>query len=477
MIKTIRTIGLFTGMVVGAAILLLPTPAGVADAQWFVIAVAALMVVWWVSEAIPLAATALVPIVLLPLLGVSPIDVVTASYAHPLIFLFLGGFVIAKALERWGLHQRLAGSLIRLGPKGPAGLVASLMAATAFLSMWISNTATAMVMFPIAQSIVHALRAGETGARSLSNLAAAMMLAIAFSATIGGMATLIGTPPNALLAGYLQNSHDIDVGFGAWMLLGVPVAAVLLPITWLLLIKMFPLGDVDLQAVERLKGHSARDAGKLPLGARLTALIASLAALMLVLRPALDGLVPGLHLSDAGIAMGAALILFAVPAGGNGRLIGWAQARSIRWDVLLLFGGGLALASAIDDSGLAATLGDRFASLKDLPLPVVILVTMAVIVLIGELASNTAMAAVFLPIAGAAAVGFGTAPIELVLPVGLAASLGFMLPVATPPNAIAYGTGEVTSQQMLKAGSVLDVIGVLAVYAIALLIGPWAFSG
>ncbi len=414
---------------------------------------------------------------MLPLLGVSPIEAVAVSYAHPLIFLFLGGFLIAKGLERWGLHRRIAIGLVRVGPRGPAGLVGSLMAATAFLSMWISNTATAMVMLPIAQSIIQSMRQEGVTAGELSGFAAALTLGIAFSATIGGMATLIGTPPNALLAGYLQSSHGIEIGFGTWMLLGLPVVLVLLPVTWLLLTRVFfPVGEVSGDVATSMISHAPEPAERLPFGARMTAVIVALAALTLVLRPVIDSFVPALSLNDAGIAMAAALLLFVVPARDGTKLLTWDHAKTIRWDVLILFGGGLALAAAIDGSGLSQVLGGMFASLQVLPLALVILVAMAVIVLIGELASNTAMAAIFLPVAGAAAIGLGGSPLQLVLPIGLAASLGFMLPVATPPNAIAYGSGEITSEQMLKAGSVLDAISILVVYAIAMAIGPWIFG-
>jgi len=465
------------GAILFITLVVAPAPSGLGDAEWSVVAIGVLMVVWWVTEAIPLAATALVPVVFLPLLGVKQIDEAAQPYAHPLIILFLGGFLIAKALEKWELHRRIASILMRIGPGGPAGLIGSLMAATAFLSMWISNTATAMVMVPIAQSIIQSLRQKDVPVRGLNEFAAALMLAIAFSATIGGMATLIGTPPNALLAGYMQSSHGIDIGFGTWMMLGLPVALVLLPMTWLILTRLlFDVGQIDKGATRDLLNNAPTMSEGLPLGARLTAGVVTLAAIALVLRPFLQNLLPSVPLSDAGIAMGAALLLFVIPAGDGGKLLDWNQAQTIRWDVLILFGGGLALAAVIDDSGISLALGNLFSSFGTLPLPLVILLTMAAIVLIGELASNTAMAAVFLPIAGATAVGLGSAPLDLVLPVGLAASLGFMLPVATPPNAIAYGSGEVSSQQMLKAGAVLDVISILVVYTIAVTIGRWVFA-
>lgn len=369
--------------------------------------------------------------------------------------------------------------IIRVGPEGASGLVGSLMAATAFLSMWISNTATAMVMVPIAQSIIHLSRRENIAPRECDNFSAALMLGIAFSATIGGMATIIGTPPNALLVGYVQTAYDVHIGFAQWMLLGVPISVVLLPITWLILTRIvFNFRNLDESgelATLLMVNEAPAAQHSLPLGAKLTACIVALAGIALIVRPLLDTLLPALQLSDAGIVITAALVLFATPAPdtAGGRLLGWQDAKMIRWDVLILFGGGLALAGAIDASGLSLAIGKSFSSLEFLPISLVILVIMAAIVYLGELASNTAMAAIFLPIAGAVALGLGSAPLDLVLPVGLAASLGFMLPVATPPNAIVYGSGEVSGQHMLKAGAILDVVAIFVVYILALTIGPW----
>lgn len=474
-----RRIGLLAGPVVFIGMIASPAPAGLSDAGWSVAALTALMAIWWMTEAIPLAATALAPIVFLPLVGVKPLDALAPSYGHPLIFLFLGGFLIAKALERWGLHRRIAARIIRVGPKGPHGLIGSLMLATAFLSMWISNTAAAMVMVPIAQSIIHSNRSLEAPPEETGGFGAALMLGIAFSATIGGMATLIGTPPNALLAGYMETAHGVRIGFARWMLLGIPIVVVLLPVTWLLLTRgVFNLGAHNIVAFAEAAGQTRPETRDLPIGAKLAAGIITLAGLALVLRPLLETLFPALPLSDAGIVMTAALVLFATPAGGadSGMLLRWKDARTIRWDVLILFGGGLALAGAIESSGLSQAIGTFFSSFEFLSVWLIVLLIMAAVVYLGELASNTAMAAIFLPIAGSAAVALGGAPLDLVLPVGLAASLGFMLPVATPPNAIVYGTGAVTSEQMLKAGAILDVVAILAVYLIAMTIGVWVFQ-
>jgi len=475
-----KPIGLVTGVVAFIWLLSMPTPANVTDAGWRVAAMAALMAIWWMTEAVPLAATALVPLVVLPVLGASTLDTVAASYAHPLIFLFFGGFLIGRALERWSLHTRIATSLIKLAPRSAEGVIGAVMIATAFLSMWISNTATALVMVSIVQTIT--ANTGSHTERNRNNtprdqFAAAMMLGVAFAATVGGMATIIGTPPNALLVGYLQTSHNITIGFGQWMLIGVPLVVVLLPITWLLLTQViFRMRSLDLNSI----GYVTASAPPPPLSvaARIVAIIATLTALALLLRPVAQRLMPDLDITDAGILMTAGLTLLILPAPGTDgeRLLEWNYAEKIRWDVLVLFGGGLALADAVEVTGLAQSIGSLFTIIAALPVTTVILMAMVTMVLIGELASNTAMAAVFLPIVGAAALAMGVPPLELIIPIGLAASIGFMLPVATPPNAIAYGSGAISSGQLLKAGSLLDIVSIAVVYCIAVLLGPVVFG-
>jgi sodium-dependent dicarboxylate transporter 2/3/5 len=331
-------------------------------------------------------------------------------------------------------------------------------------------------MVPIARSLIAAHTVdGVIDPGAGSGFAPAMMLGIAFSATIGGMGTLIGTPPNALFAGFMETTYGIEIGFARWMLVGVPVVAVLLPVTWLMLTRVsFAVAAAPLSVQYAHEEVLAPMAGP----EKLLAAVVSLTAIGLVSRPLIAGALPGLPLSDAGIVMTGALVLFALPANwaAGARLLEWQDAKALRWDVLILFGGGLALASAIDASGLAAWIGAGFATLEALPMALLVLIAMVVIVYLGEIGSNTAMAAVFLPIAGAAAVGLGAAPLALALPVAMAASLGFMLPVATPPNAIVYGSGAVTSRQMLHAGALLDVIAVLIVYALAMTLAPAVFA-
>jgi sodium-dependent dicarboxylate transporter 2/3/5 len=465
----VRAAGLLAGPLVALLVLALPPPPGLSAGGSAVAAVAMLMAIWWMTEAVPLAATALLPVVLFPVLGIAGLERTTAAYAHPLLFLFLGGFVLAAGVQRTGLHARIAGLVAGGATASARRDLAGLMAVTAFLSMWVSNTAAAMVMLPVAAAV--AGRWQGTSVDEPSPAATAMMLAVAYAATIGGMATLVGTPPNALFAAYMQSTHGITIGFAEWLALGLPTALLLLAATWLVLTRLafrLPSG-----AVERRASDAAPSAHH-PLTSeqRRVAVVLGLTALAWVTRPQLAKVVPAV--SDAGIAVAGALALLAVPLDRRGDrfVLAWSDVAAIRWDVLILVGGGLALAEGISATGLDRWIGSGVGGLQNVPLPLLLLLVMAAIVLLGELASNTAIAALFLPVAGAAAAGLGVSPLALALPVALAASLGFMLPVATPPNAIVYGSGLVPSGAMLRAGALLDVIGVLLVAGAVAILGP-----
>ena len=486
-----RNVGLYVGPAVMVAILLLPLPDGLPSEGRAAAAIGCLMAVWWMTEAVPLAITALLPLVLFPLLGVSALSVTATSYAHPLIFLFLGGFMLARAMEHWQLHRRLAVSVLRFGGGTPGAVIASLMVTTAFLSLWVSNTATTMVMLPIGQSIVATLCVDDLNGRNAKadDFGAALMLGIAYAATIGGMGSLIGTPPNALFAAFMRESYGMEIGFAKWMMLGVPIVLILLPVTWFTLTRIvFRVSTIN----NANNGNNANNKGK-PLvnieklagemppmsrGERMIAILMVTVAGLWIFRPLINQMLPWIELTDAGIAVTAAVMLFVIPVNrADGvYLLNWEKAITIRWDVLILFGGGLALAAAISGSGLAGWISSWSGVLESLPFIAVIVTSTIIIVYLGELASNTAMAAIFLPIAGATAVGLGHAPISLALPVVLAASLGFMLPVATPPNAIVYGSGAVSAHQMLKAGALLNIFGIVIVVAAGLILGPLVFS-
>ena len=432
------------------------------------------MAIWWMTEALPLAVTALLPVLLFPIFGVRSIEDTTPSYAHPLIFLFLGGFLLARAMHVWNLDRRLALNVLRYSGTSPRRVIAGVMAVTAFLSMWVSNTAAAMVMLPIGLSVVASY--SEHRHESVAEIAPALLLGIAYAATIGGMGTIIGTPPNALFAAFMAESHGIEISFIRWMMIGVPLVLIMLPLTWFLLSRVAfrvdgkEAGQSTVQIGERLA-----ELPPLSKGERSVAILMLGVAILWITRPLFASAVPWLHLSDAGIAVVGALSLFVLPVDlKRGRfLLTWKEAAAIRWDVLILFGGGLALANAMGGSGLANWIGTQLGGLQVLPLFALLLAIGVLMVFMGELASNTAMAAVFLPVAGAAALNMGEPVSLFALPVALFATLGFMLPVATPPNAIVFGSDKVEMRHMLRAGSILDVAGIVVVAIAVLTLGKW----
>jgi len=468
-----RAIALIVAVLAAAAVLASPAPDGLSPAAWRVAAVAVLMAILWITEALPLAVTALMPLVLFPALGVAPVDAAAAPFANPLIFLFMGGFLIALAIERWNLHRRIALMLLSAIGAREDLQVGGILLATALVSMWVSNTATALMMLPVALSIAPRPAAGATGGED-ARFAAALLLAVAYGASIGGVATLVGTPPNALFAGYMLASHGIDLGFGRWMLLGLPVTLLMLAVTWVLLTRvLYPLRRVPVPGAHAAVRHALAELGPASTAEKRTAVVFGLTALAWISRPLLAHWVPGL--SDTSVAIAGALALFLVPSGAarGEKLLDWTQAERLPWGVLLLFGGGLSLAAAISDSGLAGWIGGRLAALETWPTVLVIGAVVLLITLFSELASNTATAAAFLPVVAALATRLGEDPMVLALPAALAASFGFMLPVATPPNAIVFASGRLTVAAMLRAGAWLDVLGVLVIIVVVtILAGP-----
>lgn len=446
-----------------------------------VAAVTILMGVWWMTEAIPLAATALVPIAIFPLAGVAEIGRVTAPYASSTIFLFLGGFLVALALQRWNLHRRLALMVVRAVGTSPKRLILGFMIATGFMSMWVSNTATAVVMLPIGISVLQLTADTVGGMKNQKRFGISLMLAIAYAASIGSLGTLIGTPPNALLAGYMQESHDIEIGFGQWMLVGMPVAILFTFIAWGVLVTVFPPEMKEIPGGKELIHEEIRKMGPWTPAQIKCGIVFVLAATCWVAIPLiLDATGSELPYNDAIVGIIAGLILFALPAGGDSheRLLDWKTANELPWDVLLLFGGGLSLSAMFTASGLSLWIGEMAKGLGSLPLFLLMAAVAALVLILTEFTSNTATAATFLPIMGGVAVGIGlTANGEqnvllLTIPVALAATCAFMMPVATPPNAIAYGSGYVKIGEMIKGGvwlnSVALVLITLASYFIAI---------
>jgi len=469
--------GMGLGLALFALTFMIPPPSDMPLAAWHVAGIAMLMASWWMSEAIPLPATAMLPLILFPMLDITPLRQTAAPYADPIIFLFLGGFIISTGMQRWSLHKRMGLKAIAWIGTTPRLLIGGFLVATAFISMWVSNSATAMMMLPVAISVValfDRLRAEDD--ISFRNLGLALLLAVAYGASIGGLATLIGTPPNALIVAYMAREHGVEIGFAQWMLLGVPLAAILLAAAWFVLCRRYP--------VALLEDHDASDAiagqilvlGPISKAETRVAYVFALTALAWVTSPLLSGFIPGL--SDTMIAMVAALALFLLPSGMpcKSRLLDWEDLRDLPWGILLLFGGGLALADAMGSSGLAAWLGDAMGLLRGLPILLIIAAGVLFMIFFTELTSNTASAATFIPIGAAVAIGVGLDPLVLVVPMALAASCGFMLPVGTPPNAIVFSSGLVPIGQMAATGLWLNLVASFLILILSYLLLPLVFG-
>ncbi|MBU0719572.1 MAG: DASS family sodium-coupled anion symporter [Planctomycetes bacterium] len=463
---------------------------GLSHAGRAIAAVGALMAVLWVTEAIPIAGTALIPIALFPLVTGDEVSIkaATAPYGDRLIFLFMGGFMLALAMQQWGLHRRIALHTILLIGTRPIALVAGFMVASAMLSMWVSNTATVVMMLPIALSVIELVRrvlraTGDPACPAEGqpfNFAICLMLGTAYAASIGGIGTLIGTPPNLLLAAFLEEQYAIQISFVRWMGVGLPLVVVFLPITWWLLAKViFPVRLTGIPGGRDLIRKELDKQGPMSRGEWMVLIVFLLTALGWITRPLLVKItIPGVGqplagLRDSGIAIAAAVLMFALPVDPKKQvfLLTWQQARKLPWGILILFGGGLSLAEAVRTTGVAEFIGRSVSGFHDLPIPLLVLLITTAVVFLTELTSNTATTATFLPILGAVAVGLGVSPVLLVVPMAIGASCAFMMPVATPPNAIVFGSGELTIPQMCKAGLWLNLIGIalimLLMYGIA----------
>ena len=498
--RQVRLGGLVGGLA-AALLVYFIMPGDVEHAARLTAATAVLMAVWWMTEALPIPATALVPLVIFPVLGDASVNDIGASYGNNIIFLFMGGFLIALAMQRWNLHRRIALVTVRAMGTNPSMVVLGFMVATGFISMWVSNTATAVMMIPIGVSVLMLvaklsteiegpegmegqdadqmdMQSDEVKASVIkSNFGTALMLGIAYAASIGSLGTIIGTPPNTLLVGYLAENHDIQIGFGQWMVVGMPIAIVFMIICWWLLTKVLYKPEItEIPGGRDLMTQEIRKLGHMSQGEMRVLGMFLLAAVSWVSIPLIWP--DNTPISDAGIAMTIAILLFVLPAGAarGVRLLDWETAKDVPWGVLILFGGGLALSGQFGSSGLTEWIGEVTSGVGGLPVVLVVVIITAGIIFLTELTSNTATAATFLPIAGGIAIGIGIDPMLLAIPVALAATCAFMLPVATPPNAIAYGSGYVTIPQMVKAGLWLNLIGIVLITATTMTLAVWVFS-
>ena len=430
------------------------------------------------TEAIHVSATALLPVALLPLLGARSADQAASPYGHPLIFLFIGGFLLALAMERWKLHRRIALSTLLLFGTRPRRAVAGFMLVTAALSMWVSNTATTAMMLPIAVSVTELVDPERE-----PRFATCLLLGVAYAASIGGIGTTIGTPTNLFLVGFARDTLGVEIGFGRWMLVGVPLVVAFLPLAWLVLTRVTcPVGAGAAHDDERGRAHiraQLRELGRPSRGEWTTLVVFVLTAAAWIARPWLTqlsvaGARPLAGLTDTGIALVGGMSLFLLPVSARDRVfaLDWATARRLPWDTLLLFGGGLSIAAAVQATGVGAYMGSGLDGLAGVPGWVLTVAVTTIVIFLTELTSNTATTATLLPILTGVAPALGAEPLALVVPAAIAASCAFMLPVATPPNAIVFGSGRVTVPQMMHAGLWLNLLGIVLVtaltYALAL---------
>lgn len=454
------------------------------------VAVATWMALWWVTEAVHIAVTALLPIALFPVLGIAGIGAATAPYASDVIYLFFGGFVLAAAIQRWSLDRRIAYGTLALVGTHADHVIAGFMLATAVLSMWVSNTATAAMMIPIALAVINLVLKQRSG-RTLEEhggipvddtadrrFALALLLAVAYSASIGGIGTIIGSPPNGILVRFVVQTYGHEISFTDWLLIGQPVVVLLLPAAWLLLTKvLFRSGIGEIEGGREWVRRELSTLGPLSRGEQATLAVFGTTLALWITRPLLAefevaGVAPFAGFSDAGIAVLAAVALFVIPVdpARGVRAMDWESASRLPWDVLILFGGGLSLAAAIDANGVGALLGTVTSGWGGWPIVAVVAAVAALTTFSSELTSNTAQVATMLPLLAAIAPGAGVPPELLLIPCTLAASAAFMMPVGTPPNAIIFGTGLITIPEMCRAGFWLNLCGVAIVTAVTLLV-------
>ena len=449
---------------------------------------ALLMAVLWVTEAAPIPATALLPLVLLPLLRVSPLRQAAAPFADPIIFLFMGGFMLALAMERWNLHRRLALTIIGSVGTRPRSLVLGFLCAGAFISMWTSNSATAMMLLPIGVGVYRLLDTADAGRSAGDEVGAALVLAIAYGSNIGGIGTLIGTPPNAILKAYMERAHSVEIGFAQWMLLGVPLVVISLPLAYLILTRVsFRVGSGEIPGVRERMVSDRQALGRMSWPEWAVTGAFTLAITLWISREGWKAEAPkmqaepwplGALITDEVIAMGAAVLLFFIPADKkwSAFVLDWHCLKKMPWDVLVLFGGGLSLAGAMEKTGLVAALAAGLGGMAGWPpLSIVFLVTL-VMIFATALTSNTATATAFLPFIGAMAIGVDQPALLLCVPVALAASADFALPVGTPPNAIAYSSGLVSLPRMFRAGIWVNLLFALMLPLLMWTLGRWVFQ-
>jgi len=471
--------GFLIGLALFFIMLLFPPPAELSSAGWTVAAIAVLMAVWWATEAIPVAVTALLPLALFPLLDITSFETAALPYANKNIYLFLGGFILALGIESSGLHKRIALKMILAVGSSGAKLIGGFMLVSALISMWVMNTSTTLMLLPIGLAVCGVISQTVPGMTDTdkSNFDTALLLGIAYAATIGGMSTLIGTAPNIVFSAFMQDTYGVEISMFDWMKLGVPLAAVMLFGSWYSLTQyVFPINfSASQEAKDELK-KMLNEMGTLTKDEIRISIIFGLAVFAWVFRTLLNNIEFLSGLTDAGIAIIAAILLFMTPsASKKGDLLKWEKSKELPWGLLLLFGGGLSLAAQISSTGLGMWIGQSLMVLSTVPTIVLILAVATLIIFLTEITSNVTTTTTFLPVFGAFGVVIGILPVSLTVPVCLAASCAFMLPVATPPNAIVYGSNKFTIATMMRAGVALNIIGIIVVTLFAYFLAPAIF--
>ena len=471
-----QDIGLMLGPIVFILLVLTDKPVAINQDAWHVVAIAALMAVWWATEAIPVPATSLVPLVLLPMMGISSAREASNPYTDPVIFLLLGGFIAAMAMQRWGLHRRIALNILARVGGHPASLIGGFMIASAVLSMWISNTATTLMMVPIALSVAETVLGDKVFEHRFT---IALLIGCAWASSIGGLGTIIGTPPNAFVVAFMEQEAGISISFLDWMLFGVPVVLVMVPAAWIVLTKIvFPIkkdeamgGDTVIK--EQIGLLPEMSAAEMRVSLVFGAMAISWISVETVKK--LDGFE---GFSNMVVAIAGALAMFLIPAKtkNRDRLLDWESAVKLPWGVILLFGGGLTLAAAIKKTGLAIWIGESMSALATAPLVLLILAVVGLVIFLTELTSNTATTAALVPVLAAVAAVGNIDPMMLAAPTAMAASCAFMLPVATAPNAVIYSSGHVSIPTMARAGLWLNVIGTFLVTGVCYALLPIIFG-
>lgn len=466
LIKTRRDL---ISLLAGAALfilMLLVNPFHVSQQANMVLAVAALMVTWWVTEAIPMPVVAMLPLILFPLMDIASIKATAASYGDSIIFLFLGGFMLGLAIEKWNLHTRIALFIIQATGTSGDRIVLGFILSTGFISMWLSNTATTMMMFPIAASIIHVVNENRAGMGNLKNFSLTVMLAIAYASNFGGIATIIGTPPNVAFVAFMQNKYNYTFQFVDWMLICAPIAIVLMIVLYFVMTKwLYPNHLKPDSSTKMVIKKKIEELGPMNTAEKRVLVIFSCTAFLWITKDIINtaGLV---SLDDTMIAMIGATALFIAPSGmkeKSTRILEWKDTTRMAWGILLLFGGGIALASALEKAGLIESLGQWMAGFAGSNVLVLIVIIAIMSIFVSELMSNIAQVIVFSPVIGGIADAMGINPLLLGLPMALAASCASMMPMGTPPNAIVFGSGHIKLNQMVKTGFVMNVISVILI--------------